>query len=529
MSLIAIEAFWEYQTTLNDVPADPALVTVPTIDWLTASLSPFGEGDFTGSPLTPPNTVWTRATGLWIRRGITVNGQAPVLITGNCEQAMYLYFNGSYVGTLNPTNTNRIDTPEYNVVIPVELATTGTHEIALLCLDDASISTGAISYISIEADYLPAFLPLQPEAPVNEELAWFTDVIVSKDGSEERLQISQYPRQKLTYNYPAIARKKADALNIVWGALPDRWLVPIWPQAKRYGAISAGLTTLANVNLDSELRAPGLMLIWQNDSQWQIVGFDSFSGDDALLNTLTQAFTNAWIMPLRFGFIDENATRKFFGYDAAFDLTFRILDNKQLTPAAPTQYLGNDIYTEPTLMQGSSLSDDIISNLDVFDPGVGPVAFYSNWLYSKTAKTYRVVCEGLAETWELREFLHRRAGRLRPFWQPTFENDLVLQNTGTIANTLLIQKDNFLRYATARENIAVEAAGVWYPRAITLITEVDADTVQLTLSGALNVAASSVSRVSWLGLRRLNADRVEIRYIGGGVAEVSFRTLEISP
>jgi hypothetical protein len=275
MALIALEAFWEHQSVSNDVPANPALVTVPSTSWSAASLSPFGEGDFTDSPLTPPNTAWARATGLWIRRGVTLNGQAPILIKGNCEQAMYLYFDGDYVGTLNPTNAARSDNPEYNVVIPVELATTGTHEIALLCLDDTGVLTPDISYISVEADYLPAFFPFQPEAPVNEELTWFTDLIVAKDGSEERRQISQYPRQKFTYLYPAIARKKANALNIVWGALPDRWLVPVWPQAERYGAISAGLTTLADVNLNSELRAPGLMLLWQSDSQWQVIGFDS--------------------------------------------------------------------------------------------------------------------------------------------------------------------------------------------------------------------------------------------------------------
>lgn len=528
MSLIAIESVWEYQIVANTVPVDPATEVVPVAGWTPSALSPFGEGTLDNA-FVQPNTVWARDTGLWIRRGIVLDGQAPVIITGNCEQAMYLYFDGVYVGTVNPTNSGRTDIPRYYVVIPASLAVTGTHEVALLCLDDNSLGPGSVCYISVEADYAPAMLALQPEAPVTEKLVWFTDLIVSKDGSEQRWQIASDPRQEFDFMFPATDKRKVLAFNTVWGALPKEWLVPVWPQAQAYGAVSAGLATLANVNLDSELRAPGLALLWQSDTQWQIVGFDSFDGDDMLLNTLTQAFTDAWLIPLRTGFMQQNAVRKLNGYEATFDLNFTIRDNAALTVAAPTQYLGDDLYTVPTLFKGEELSDDMLSNIDLFDPMVGPVAFYQNWDHSKIAKTYRVVCENAAETWELREFLHRRAGRFRAFWQPSFENDLRLESTGTIVSTMNIVKDDFIRHAADRTHIAIEAAGVWYPRAITLITEVDADTVQLTLSSAVNVAANRISRISWLGLRRLNTDRVEIRYVGGGVAEAEFRTLEVSP
>jgi hypothetical protein len=526
MSLVAIESIWEYQTVANTVPVDPATEVVPVAGWTPSALSPFGEGTL-GNEFVQPNTVWARNTGLWIRRGVTVNGQAPLVITGRCEQAMYLYFDGIYAGTLNPTNSSRADIPRYNVVIPKSLAITGTHELALLCLDDNSLT--GVSYISVEADYAPAILALQPEAPVTEKLAWFTDLIVSKDGSEQRWQIAPEPRQEFNYTFPATDKRKVLAFNTVWGALSKEWLVPVWSQAQDYGVISAGLTTLPDVVLDSELRAPGLALLWQNDTEWQIIGFDSLSGDDLLLNTLTQAFSDAWLIPLRTGFMRENSVRKLNGYETTFDLSFTVLDNAALTVAAPAQYLGEDLYTVPTLFKGDELSDDMLSNIDLFDPMVGPVAFYQNWDHSKIARTYRVVCEGPAEAWELREFLHRRAGRFRAFWQPTFENDLRLESTGTIVSTVNIVKDDFIRYATDRTHIAIQAAGVWYPRAITLITEVDDDTVQLTLSSALNVAADRISCISWLGLKRLNTDQVEIRYIGNGVAEAEFRILEVSP
>ncbi len=526
MTLIAIEAIWEYQSAANTVPVDMFDVDVPSSGWTSGGISPFGDGTFADLGLLPPNTLWTNSTGLWIRRNVVLDGQSDVIVKGNCEQAMYMYLDGVFVGTMNPTNAARSNVLEYNVVIPRALATEGTHEIALLCIDDAAVDT--ISYISVVADYAPAMIALQPESPATEELIWLSEIQIANDGSEDPMLISEYPRQRFSYIYPATLYKKIRALITVWGALGDKWLVPVWGQARLYGAVAEGLTTLESVDVNTELR-PGFVLLWQSDSVYQIIGFDSFDGDDLLLNNPTAEFTNAWLMPLRYAFINDNATKKFDGHEASFDLKFSVLDNDELTPAAPDQYLGDDIYTEPTLLSSNSSSDDLTTSIDVFDPGAGLVAFYRNWTNTKVARTYRKICEGYEENWDLRNFLHRRAGKSRPFWEPSFENDLTLQSTGTIVSTMLVSRDDYVRFASNRTHIAIEADSVWYPREITAVGDVSAEIIQLTLDSPLNVAATSVSRICWLGLKRLNTDRVEIRYIGAGVTEINFRTLEISP
>lgn len=525
MTLIALEAIWAYQTAANTVPGDIFAVTVPSGGWTSGGVSPFGVGSVSDFGLLAANTGWSNGTGLWINRNVVLDGQADVIVTGNCEQAMYMYFDGVFVGTLNPTNTNRTDVPKYHVVIPRALATAGTHQIALLCLDDAA---DGVTYISVEANYAPAMLALQPELPASEELTWLTDIQIANDGAEEAILISQYPRQELNFVYPTIAIKKAKALNMLWGAQAQEWLVPVWTQARFYGTVASGLTTLAGVNLDTELR-PGLALLWQSDSEYQIVGFDTIDGTDLLLNVPTDSFTSAWLLPLRRAFMKENVTKTFDGYEASFNVKFVVLDNEQLVPAAPAQYLGNDFYAEPTLLSGSTSSDDLTTSIDVYDPGMGLYSFYQNWVNSKVSRTYKVIAEDQDETWQVRNFLHSRAGRHRRFWEPSFENDMRLESSGTIVSTLLVARDDYVRFASNRTHIAVEAGGVWYPRAITAVGDVDADTIQLTVDSALNVAADSVSRISWLGLKRLNADRVEIRYIGGGASEMTVRTLEISP
>lgn len=526
--LIGVEAVWERQGVANTVPADPALVTVPSSSWVSGGISPFGSGTFSGLPITTPNTAWTRMTGLWIRRFVTLDGQAPVLLTGACRQAFYLYFDGEYVATLNEANDPVEGLTQYSVVIPAALADSGSHEIALLCLDNTA-GDGIFNYISLEADYLPAMLAAQPEAPASEQLSWTTDVSVSKNGLEERIQVQTAPRQQFEYTYPATAVRKTVLFNTVWGSLGKEWLVPIWPQAQFLGAVSAGVTTLPGVDTEAEFRPAGLALLWQSEAVWQVVGVQSSGSGAVVLSTVTQAFDSAWLMPLRKGAILDNVTRELTGHEASFRISYVILDNEALAPAAPAQYLSDDVYTDESMMKGDRASDDMLSNLDVFDPGMSALVFYQNWTHSKLAHSQRVVCEDRAEAWALREFLHRRAGKYRAFWQPSFENDLRLESTGSIVSTVRFAKDDYLRHAADRVHLAFDVNGSWMFRAVTNATQFDPDTVELTLDTALNVAADTVRRVCWLGLKRLNTDRIEIQYPGGGTAETEFRLLEIAP
>ena len=75
----------------------------------------------------------------------------------------------------------------------------------------------------------------------------------------------------------------------------------------------------------------------------------------------------------------------------------------------------------------------------------------------------------------------------------------------------------------------METTTGWLARAVTLATQIDADTVQLTLNASLAVNASVIQRISWLGLWRLDADRIEINWIGGQVSGVTIPVLELEP
>lgn len=140
-----------------------------------------------------------------------------------------------------------------------------------------------------------------------------------------------------------------------------------------------------------------------------------------------------------------------------------------------------------------------------------------------------MMAEDAAEAWTVREFLHRRRGRSVAFWQPSFEADLRVTSTGTINATMRVRADDYIDYAEDRTHIAVETASGWLPRAISNPIDLGGGEIQLTVSPSLGVAASTIKRVCYMGLKRLDTDRAEIAYMGGTVSQCAVNTVEIQP
>lgn len=530
MTLIAVSAIWEYQSVTNETPADPSLVPVPDTDWISDGVAPFGNGPVSGSP--DPETDWTSGTALWIRRNVTLDGSAQLVLRGRVENACYIYFNGTYIGSYNPDNDQLTTTPEWVVIVPSSLAVAGTHEVALLCVDELSAEVGdptSGTYVYCEGDYLPTLMPFQPQAPVRETLSWLTDVQTAEDGSEERTQMRLMPRQTFKFQYPVEGDNMRRAFNMVWGRRHAQWVIPVWTQAQNVGAVSAGLFSIAAEPDYSDYREGDYAILWQSPTEYQVLAVATASGSTISFYNLTDAFTNAWIMPARLGFMPSNPRKTLNGHRAEHEITFQVEDNVALTVSAPTQFLSQDIYFDETLLGGDDTSDDIVGMLDLQDEELGIVKYYAPWLYSKVARSHRAVAEGPAQAWALRQWLYRRAGRTRAFWQPSFEADLRWLNTSTITTDLDVDPADYLAYAQDRTHIAVQTKTGWLARTITLATSINPSTLRLTLNSALNVAPGDIQRICWLGLKRLNTDSVELGWIGGGVCEMEVRLLEIEP
>ncbi len=374
-----------------------------------------------------------------------------------------------------------------------------------------------------------AFLQYQPEAPVSETLEFYTDVMQSVNSTEERLQLRTKPRQSFDYKIPLQSWRLANAFNTEYGAIRKKWAVPIWTEAQFIGSIAAHETNIVCNTSLYDLRANSLALLYSSESIWQIVEIASIAVYSIDISTDIASISNAWLIPVRLGWVSGGIDKKINGHNGSTSVSFEIDDNLDLTATTPDQYLSNDIYYSPGLLNEGSLQRSLQQRVDIVDFTLGPVIRRSPWTNARYASPYSSLLNGASEMRAYKDFVYRRAGKFRAFWMPTFEHNLRVVNTGNIASTIVIEDDSIRDY-TMRTHIAFQSTtGVWYPRVISNPIQLINNRVQLSLSSALNVNAANIARVCFLGLNRFDTDRIEINWIGNNVAKSEVIITEITP
>ena len=374
------------------------------------------------------------------------------------------------------------------------------------------------------------FLPQVAELPVTETISFLTDSFTNYDGTEQHIQLRSKPRQQFQYSIPIKYRDNADVFNSLYGAIREKWAVPIWSELQPVGNITSGAITINCNTVDYDVRANSLAMLYSGCNKFEIIEIIAISSSTiTLLDSVADSFNNAYLIPINIGFVEGSVDRATNGFSGKLSLNFNITNLKEFVISAPTQYLSNDIYYDENLLESEFASTSIDKRQDDIDFDLGVFTNRSPWLISKFGRNYRSVTVNHTERTKFRNFIFRRYGKYKPFWLPTFENNIRLKNTGNIVSTLVSYLDSYIDYADNRIHVAIQAGGVWYPRIISNPTETDSTTMQYTLDTPLNVPAESISRVSYLGLYRLDTDSIEFNYNSPLSVETSVRILEIQP
>ena len=312
-----------------------------------------------------------------------------------------------------------------------------------------------------------------------------------------------------------------------------RWAVALWSEAQQVGTLLAGTTVIHIDTTASDYRDGALVMIWESNRKSATADVGIVSAGTLTLNRpLAETFNNPWIVPVRLGRIVGNVSRATSGYNGSLEMTYEFSDNIDLDPpAAPTQFLGYDVYFDEALKNGEALTDSLQARVDVVDYGTAAGAsFYSPWTYTRIGRPYKFLLQGLQDIWNFRKFLHRRAGRLRPFWVPTFENNMRVAQTGELTQSIEVYADDYREFAPERTHIGILLDdGTWLLRTINAATASGADTAVIGLDAPININASRIRQISFLGLKRLDADRVELHWNSNRVLECTVRMMEIQP
>lgn len=382
-----------------------------------------------------------------------------------------------------------------------------------------------------------AVLPRPAELPMKESVEYLTDVITSYNGTEQRLQLRNKPRRTLEYTVPLQAWQMQDSMNTNYGAIRKKWVVPMWAEAQYVGTISEGQTYIScNTGPYDYRNTSSLAFLYSSCDDWQVVDISSI--DPTTLYSLNPMhwIHKAWVMPARLGWV-SNITELFTnGSTGKLSVTYEldIKDTNYYANALPPQYLDNDVYTSPVPLLSNGLVNVVTEQkLDETEALTGYIDRRTPWLHPKVSMPYRVQLNNAEEISNYRRFMNRRAGKFQLFWMPSFRNDMRLVNDFTynsnIINVFFIYPDSYDDYALLHKHIAINMMnGSWIFTEIRNVFKYE-EYLYVSTEVMLNVNAKDIYRICFLGLHRFDSDRVEISWIGNGVASADVRVIEVEP
>lgn len=374
-------------------------------------------------------------------------------------------------------------------------------------------------------------LPYQFRDGVTEVLEFLTEIMESRDGTEQRTRLRKKPKNSLAVEYFVPYYDMQRAENIIYGWVANTWSVSNWCEAIFYGLVSSGTTILTLDTTTVDLRVGGLITLWSTPSNNVTVEISSLTSTTVVLALpIASNLPNCWVMPARLGRATENMRRHTNAHDATIVANYQIIDTTEIqSSASAVQYQGIDVFLDDNYTDSGRLIDFYLQKVDVIEFEGTSFDHKTPWLNPKPIRDFKFITRNLSELWTLRKWLYRRSGRWRPFWAPTRETNLRIAQAGTITNSLTIKSDEYSNYASARDHIAIQKTdGTWVLCGIISASNSGA-TTNLTLDTNIGLSTTLVDRICFLGLKRLHADRIEINYYSGGVATCTVPVAEISP
>lgn len=377
-------------------------------------------------------------------------------------------------------------------------------------------------------------LPVTFRSRVKETILFKTDILNSYNGTEQRIKVRLNPRHRLAIRAYLDSNERFRVENLIYGWRNRIWAIPMWIEARYATApITQGDTTINVSTLYGDFRVGSLAIIWGGPRSYDVFQISAKTDTSIDLDRGVNAnYDNPIIMPIRSARMIKDPTRYTTGHDAILETIVEVTDNL-VTPAAASsiQYNGLDTFFMEPLQTGTDGAPDKYEHrIDLMDNTSGVVELFSPWNYLRVKREFELILEGAQEIWETRAWLYRRAGRLVPFYMPTYENNLRLLSTGFITDSFEVAEDDFSTQSSARKTIAFKLTNGTYEFRTIANADINiAGNTSITLTTSINVDASIISEINYFGMKRLSSDNIEIDWMPNNVASVTLPITELSP
>jgi hypothetical protein len=375
-------------------------------------------------------------------------------------------------------------------------------------------------------------LPVIFGVGATESLEWKTNILNSWDGTEQRIRARTAPRQRLSVRayLPRSNMHRID--NLLYRSREQGWVIPLWTEARQGSAVTQNDTVFNVDTRYGDFRVDSLAILWESATKYNVFQISNLT--DSTITATSGAnddYDAPWVMPVRSIRLMGNPVRTTSGYDAILEIQALVTDNILLSTSPSSQQFNSEDtwFEEPLAPSADGAPDSYQHRIETIDFETGKFSVFAPWDNIRIGRNVEFIFEGLQAIWEFRNWLHRRSGRLVPFYMPTFENNFKILSTGVIGTAFEAVDWDYDLSLSSRSHIVFRLTdGTWEPRTIT-DSQVVAGNLQVTISPSLTRDASEIIDVCFFGLKRLNTDVVSMTWLQNNVLRVTLDILEIEP
>jgi len=370
------------------------------------------------------------------------------------------------------------------------------------------------------------------ERPIEEELAWLTDVMSSSDDHEQRRKLRTWPRQAWIFAADFSAQQRRAFENKLHGWGGRNWALPIWVDGEFLGAtLDAGAESIPCTPATRDYHESGLaMLVAAEGGDYEAVEVASMTSGSIALERPTRRSWPAGtrIYPARSATLaNPSGIRRFTGDHAYGSFRFRCDEPIEKATTSETLYRSYPV-NELRPEWSEDPSRDCRRTISILDSAVGRPIITDESGLAQPVQSMRIVFADRVGAAQLRAWLYARAGRAKAVWLPTYAADLLVTSAiGSASTHIDVENCSLTEFAPADVNrrdlrIELQSGSILYRR-VTSIMEVDENTERLTIDDDLGIAVAptDIALISWMSLARLDSDEVHISWHFSDYGETS--------
>lgn len=391
-----------------------------------------------------------------------------------------------------------------------------------------------------------------PEVPAKELWEWLTDVLVSNDGSEQRLSLrGAMPRIRQEFKTIMDTEQKVKNLQTLYTTSHRNIWLPEWQYATKSTQDSlAGSFRLYFNSTLTDIRNGEYLLIKLANENSMLVQVDTMliDGCNVVSPLLVDIPTGSFIAPGSAAILDSEPTLQRYAVNqvAEFEVsaimqrTRTSLSKTDAPPDTPFFLSIPVLYVRP--LANELVDEVLVSKDDLLDSTIGPMKLVTDWKFPRIGGQREYIVERRPtlscpndtrksiDFWKY--FLNYIRG-CRKFWMPSFRDDFTLAapaSSGTVALTLRegdYAEKVWLTLPTHRYFEIHTDAGV-HRVTVTAAEFVDGYS-NIIINPALPLGAgwTNINRISYLIPCRLAESPVELEhYAQDTFLRLSYRTAE---